>query len=413
MINKRKAWNKLKEKNKILIFGLCYIIIAILVFLMLSQIQYEKYTNQMNIVIAEIVDKIVKKYPDVEEEEIIKILNGTEQSQKKYILEKYGYTQNTVAIEEISKERSSFIKIDIAIIIAGGIAVTIVLLSYNKKREEKISDINSYIGKVNSGNYELKIEENGEDELTKLRNELYKTTVLLRETAENSEKEKTNLSNSLTDISHQLKTPLTSIRIMIDNIQNNPDMDEKTRNEFIEDISKQIDWISSLVISLLKLAKFDAGSIVMRDEEINVKKLIQNIISNLAILIDIKDIKIEENISEQITLFADYNWQLEALTNIIKNCIEHSFDGGKIKIEAESNSVFTKIIITDEGEGIGKNDLNRIFERFYRVDKSHSKEVGGTGLGLSIVKHGAIYHNAVIHIDSAPGKGTSISLEFK
>ena len=399
----------MKEKNKILIFGLCYIIIAILVFLMLSQIQYEKYTNQMNIVIAEIVDKIVEKYPDVEEEEIIKILNGTEQSQKKYILEKYGYTQNTVAIEEISKERSSFIKIDIAIIIAGGIAVTIVLLSYNKKREEKISDINSYIGKVNSDNYELKIEENGEDELTKLRNELYKTTVLLRETAENSEKEKTNLSNSLTDISHQLKTPLTSIRIMIDNIQNNPDMDEKTRNEFIEDISKQIDWISSLVISLLKLAKFDAGSIVMRDEEINVKKLIQNIISNLAILIDIKDIKIEENISEQITLFADYNWQIEALTNIIKNCVEHSFDGGKIKIEAESNSVFTKIIITDEGEGIEKKDLNRIFERFYKSAKSSENSIG---IGLALAKTIIEKERGYIKVESEVGKGTKFEIKY-
>lgn len=409
MINKRKAWNKLKEKNKILIFGLCYIIIAIFVFLMLSQIQYEKYTNQMNIVIAEIVDKIVEKYPDIEEEEIIKILNGTEQSKKKYILEKYGYTQNTVAIEEISKERSSFIKIDIAIIIAGGIAVTIVLLSYNKKREEKISDINSYIGKVNSGNYVLKIEENGEDELTKLRNELYKTTVLLRETAENSEKEKTNLSNSLTDISHQLKTPLTSIRIMIDNIQNNPDMDEKTRNEFIEDISKQIDWISSLVISLLKLAKFDAGSIVMRDEEINVKKLIQNIISNLAILIDIKDIKIEENISEQITLFADYNWQLEALTNIIKNCIEHSFDGGKIKIEAESNSVFTKIIIADEGEGIEKKDLNRIFERFYKSAKSSENSIG---IGLALAKTIIEKERGYIKVESEVGKGTKFEIKY-
>lgn len=409
MINKRKAWNKLKEKNKILIFGLCYIIIAIFVFLMLSQIQYEKYTNQMNIVIAEIVDKIVEKYPDIEEEEIIKILNGTEQGQKKYILEKYGYTQNTVAIEEISKERSSFIKIDIAIIIAGGIAVTIVLLSYNKKREEKISDINSYIGKVNRGNYELKIEENGEDELTKLRNELYKTTVLLRETAENSEKEKTNLSNSLTDISHQLKTPLTSIRIMIDNIQNNPDMDEKTRNEFIEDISKQIDWISSLVISLLKLAKFDAGSIVMRDEEINVKKLIQNIISNLAILIDIKDIKIEENISEQITLFADYNWQLEALTNIIKNCVEHCFDGGKIKIEAESNSVFTKIIIADEGEGIEKKDLNRIFERFYKSAKSSENSIG---IGLALAKTIIEKERGYIKVESEVGKGTKFEIKY-
>lgn len=399
----------MKEKNKILIFGLCYIIIAIFVFLMLSQIQYEKYTNQMNIVIAEIVDKIVEKYPDIEEEEIIKILNGTEQSQKKYILEKYGYTQNTVAIEKISKERSSFIKIDIVIIIAGGIVVTIVLLSYNKKREEKISDINSYIGKVNRGNYELKIEENGEDELTKLRNELYKTTVLLRETAENSEKEKTNLSNSLTDISHQLKTPLTSIRIMIDNIQNNPDMDEKTRNEFIEDISKQIDWISSLVISLLKLAKFDAGSIVMRDEEINVKKLIQNIISNLAILIDIKDIKIEENISEQITLFADYNWQLEALTNIIKNCVEHSFDGGKIKIEAESNSVFTKIIIADEGEGIEKKDLNRIFERFYKSAKSSENSIG---IGLALAKTIIEKERGYIKVESEVGKGTKFEIKY-
>ena len=376
---------------------------------MLSQIQYEKYTNQMNIVIAEIVDKIVEKYPDIEEEEIIKILNGTEQGQKKYILEKYGYTQNTVAIEEISKERSSYIKIDIAIIIAGGIVVTIVLLSYNKKREEKISDINSYIGKVNRGNYELKIEENGEDELTKLRNELYKTTVLLRETAENSEKEKTNLSNSLTDISHQLKTPLTSIRIMIDNIQNNPDMDEKTRNEFIEDISKQIDWISSLVISLLKLAKFDAGSIVMRDEEINVKKLIQNIISNLAILIDIKDIKIEENISEQITLFADYNWQLEALTNIIKNCVEHSFDGGKIKIEAEGNSVFTKIIITDEGEGIEKKDLNRIFERFYKSAKSSENSIG---IGLALAKTIIEKERGYIKVESEVGKGTKFEIKY-
>lgn len=399
----------MKEKNKILIFGLCYIIIAIFVFLMLSQIQYEKYTNQMNIVIAEIVDKIVEKYPDIEEEEIIKILNGTEQSQKKYILEKYGYTQNTVAIEKISKERSSFIKIDIVIIIAGGIVVTIVLLSYNKKREEKISDINSYIGKVNRGNYELKIEENGEDELTKLRNELYKTTVLLRETAENSEKEKTNLSNSLTDISHQLKTPLTSIRIMIDNIQNNPDMDEKTRNEFIEDISKQIDWISSLVISLLKLPKFDAGSIVMRDEEINVKKLIQNIISNLAILIDIKDIKIEENISEQITLFADYNWQLEALTNIIKNCVEHSFDGGKIKIEAESNSVFTKIIIADEGEGIEKKDLNRIFERFYKSAKSSENSIG---IGLALAKTIIEKERGYIKVESEVGKGTKFEIKY-
>ena len=399
----------MKEKNKILIFGLCYIIIAILVFLMLSQIQYEKYTNQMNIVIAEIVDKIVEKYPDIEEEEIIKILNGTEQSQKKYILEKYGYTQNTVAIEEISKERSSFIKIDIAIIIAGGIAVTIVLLSYNKKREEKISDINSYIGKVNSGNYELKIEENGEDEISRLRNELYKTTILLRETAENSEKEKVSLSNSLADISHQIKTPITSMRIMLDNIEDNPNMDSKTRVEFIKEISKQVDWISSLVVSLLKLAKFDAGAIVMKNEEINVRNLIDKAVSNLAIILDVKNIKIISNIDEAATINADYNWQLEAITNIIKNAVEHSSDNSNIYINVENTSVFVKIQIKDEGEGISKKDINHIFERFYKSKNSSENSIG---IGLSLAKTIIEKANGYIKVESEEGKGTMFEIKY-
>ena len=147
----------------------------------------------------------------------------------------------------------------------------------------------------------------------------------------------------------------------------------------------------------------------MRDEEINVKKLIQNIISNLAILIDIKDIKIEENISEQITLFADYNWQLEALTNIIKNCIEHSFDGGKIKIEAESNSVFTKIIIADEGEGIEKKDLNRIFERFYKSAKSSENSIG---IGLALAKTIIEKERGYIKVESEVGKGTKFEIKY-
>ena len=286
--------------------------------------------------------------------------------------------------------------------------MTIVLI-YNRKKEREIKKINKYLNEINNGNYELKIEENCEDELSKLKNELYKTTVLLRETAENSEQEKINLSNSLADISHQIKTPLTSIRIMLDNIEENPDMDSKTREEFIEDISKQIEWISSLVISLLKLAKFDAGAIKMNDQEVNVKKLINHVLSNLAILLDIKNIKIEQKIDDDTIIKADYNWQLEALTNIIKNAIEHSNENGTIHIDVENNSVFVKIKIRDEGEGINKKDIKHIFDRFYKAKKSSENSIG---IGLSLAKTIIEQENGYIKVDSEVDRGTTFEIKY-
>ena len=238
---------------------------------------------------------------------------------------------------------------------------------------------------------------------------LYKTTILLRETAENSEKEKVSLSNSLADISHQIKTPITSMRIMLDNIEDNPNMDSKTRVEFIKEISKQVDWISSLVVSLLKLAKFDAGAIVMKNEEINVRNLIDKAVSNLAIILDVKNIKIISNIDEAATINADYNWQLEAITNIIKNAVEHSSDNSNIYINVENTSVFVKIQIKDEGEGISKKDINHIFERFYKSKNSSENSIG---IGLSLAKTIIEKANGYIKVESEEGKGTMFEIKY-
>ena len=300
-------------------------------------------------------------------------------------------------------------RINIALISTFGIIIVFLVLAYNWRREREIKKINQYLNEINSGNYELKIKENCEDEISRLKNELYKTTVLLRETAENSEREKINLSNSLADISHQIKTPLTSIRIMLDNIEENPNMDSKTREEFIEEISKQIDWISSLVIALLKLAKFDAGAIKMNDQEINAKKLINNVISNLAIIIDVKNIKIEQKIDDNVMLKADYNWQLEALTNIIKNAIEHSNENGTIHIDVENNSVFVKIKIRDEGEGIEKKDIKHIFDRFYKAKKSAENSIG---IGLSLAKIIVEQENGYIKVNSEVDRGTTFEIKY-
>lgn len=396
------------EKVKIAICGACLVIVAILGYCYISEKQNEKYEYIVNSAISNIVDTVIEKYPDVREEEILNILRNTKNN-KTNILKKYGYLDNENYIKKLEDEKNVDRKINILYVSILGIVIILIVIYYNNKKEIRIREVNQYLNEVNRGNYKLKIEENGEDEISRLRNELYKTTILLRETAENSEKEKVSLSNSLADISHQIKTPITSMRIMLDNIEDNPNMDSKTRAEFIKEISKQVDWISSLVVSLLKLAKFDAGAIVMKNEEINVRNLIDKAVSNLAIILDVKNIKIISNIDEAATINADYNWQLEAITNIIKNAVEHSSDNSSIYINVENTSVFVKIQIKDEGEGIGKKDINHIFERFYKSKNSSENSIG---IGLSLAKTIIEKANGYIKVESEKGKGTMFEIKY-
>lgn len=396
------------KKLKIILCGVCFILIEVLCYKTISAKQNEKYENIVNSTISSIVDSVKEKYPNVTDEEILEILRNTKKD-KSQALKKYGYFENENYIKKLEEEKEQDETKNIIYISIFGVVILVIVLLYNKKSEKRIKEINQYLNEVNRGNYELKIKDNGEDEISKLRNELYKTTVLLRETAENSEKEKVSLSNSLADISHQIKTPITSIRIMLDNIEENPEMDSKTREEFIKEISKQVDWISSLIISLLKLAKFDAGAIVMKNEEINVKKLIENAISNLAIILDIKNIKVITNIDEKATINADYNWQLEAITNIIKNAVEHSKDNSNIYINVKNTNVFIKIQIKDEGEGISKKDIKHIFERFYKSKNSSENSIG---IGLSLAKTIIEKANGYIKVESEEGKGTMFEIKY-
>lgn len=404
------------ELKKIIISALIILIISIISILTINKVQYKKYTNIINNKIVEIISNVQeladKEDIEIDDQEIIEILrkksNGTQGTK---LLENYGYNGDYVYINQLNDEMKMTQIYEIILIIAIFILTITIWTLYTIKQNKKIHEIDMYLKKVNSGDYTLKIEENSEDELSKLRNELYKTTVLLREAAENSKKENINLSNSLADISHQLKTPLTSIRIMIDNIYDNPDMDEETKMDFIKSINNQIEWISSLVVSLLKLAKFDAGTIVMNDENVNIIELINNVKDNLSIILELKEIDIilEYDRSKPIIVSIDYTWQLEALTNIIKNAIEHSKNNSKIHIKIEDSSVFTKIIIADEGEGISKKDLPHIFQRFYKSEKSSENSIG---IGLSLAKTIIEKDNGYINVKSEEGKGTTFYIKY-
>ena len=372
----------------------------------MTTIRNKEYSKAFNSKIDSIIEQIITDHPEIKEEELIKSINK-ESNNRDQILKKYGYDEEIVAVKEIDDIMKKNVTQNIIFLIIFFATSLGIYVIYAIIQDRKIKEINKYLKGINNGNYTLKIQDNGEGELSKLRNELYKTTILLKENALNSEKEKEQLSNSLADISHQLKTPLTSIRIMLDNILENPEMEKEVREDFLKDISKQMEWISSLVISLLKMAKFDAGSIKMENEEINVKELINNVVSNLSILLEVKDVQVVTKIDENSTFIADYKWQLEALTNIVKNAIEYSNQSSKIYINVENNAVFLKIKIRDTGKGIEKKDIKHIFERFYKTKSNHEESIG---IGLSLAKTIIEQNNGYIKVDSEIGKGTTFEI---
>lgn len=399
---------KNRNSRKTIILGIIVIMLSTGIFWVINNIQYRKYLKIVNAKIDNIISQVIEKYPDITEEEVLEILKNNETSESS-VLEKYGYTPDISYIKTLGEQIETNKKQNIALVIIFGTVSLGIYLIYVITQEKKIAEINEYIKQINNKNYILKIEENDNGELSKLRNELYKTTVLLKETAEISEKEKENLNTAIADISHQLKTPLTSIRIMLDNIQDDPDMEKEVREDFLIEISKQIDWISSLVVALLKIAKFDAGTIKMENNEINAKNLIDNIVSNLAILMELKNIEIITNVDEKATFIADYKWQQEALTNILKNAIEHSKQNSRIYITVENTSLFLKIIIKDEGSGIDKEDLKHIFQRFYKTKNSSENSIG---IGLPLAKAIIEQSNGYIKVETKYGEGTSFEVKY-
>ena len=405
-----------ENKNiKYLILPMIILTITVSITITIQTIkQYKTVTITLNEKIAEIMGKISESNPEIDSREIIEILNSaknTEQYEKgQKELSKYGIEIDKInSIKLIENQMKTNLKLNILIIVLFSILWMTIIVLYLRKRDKKIKQITNYINQIKNKKYDLNIEENTEDELSNLKNELYKITIMLKEESEISKKDKENLKMSVEDISHQLKTPLTSITIMLDNLKDNPNMEEKTKQKFIFEISKQVEWINWLVISMLKLSKLDANVVQFYDEKINLKKFIGEIIKNLEIPIEVKNQKIIIDGNENVSFIGDYKWQQEAITNIIKNCIEHNANKGTIYINYEENSLFTKITIRDEGEGISKEDLKHIFERFYKGKNSSENSVG---IGLALAKNIIEKNNGMINCKSELDKGTEFVIKY-
>lgn len=399
-----------KYLKKYLIQILIVVIVFLISFIFISKLEYNEYKRNFNYKINGIFLLLQEKYPDITKNDLIKILNSD--NSKTNILKEYGYD---IEIDSLLIQNDKLnVRYNIyKVVIIGLCLVTLIYLfvTSHLESDKEIDKIIRLLKKINHKNYELNIDELSEDKLSILREEIYKTTIMLKENADNSLKDKINIKNSLQDISHQLKTPLTSINIMLDNISDDPNMKVEVREEFIRHIKREMASITFLVQAILKLSRFESNTITFYPKEVSAQKIIDTVISNVSNLSDLKNICIVVDNRCKNKIKCDFKWQVEALTNILKNAIEYSYDDNKVILECNDNNLYTEFRIKDFGKGMSAEDTINIFKRFYKGENTDINK-DSIGIGLSLSKAIIEKDNGQIVVESKKEKGTTFIIKY-
>lgn len=359
-----------------------------------------------------IIGQIISQRPEVEEEIIDIITQGNSKENinlGKEILAKYNYGNNlSLTNEPIIKESMSKIFIIFLILICFVLIVSLILaILYFRKIYKDIKDMTDYVYNSSEGrNFDMK-NRNQEGQIGLLKTELIKMINILKEKVELLNNEKIFLNEVISDISHQLKTPMTSLIILNDLMYE--DLPKETKIEFLDKIKSQLNRMEWLIKSMLKLSKVEAKVIDFEKKEVKVSELIKKSISPSLISMEIKNIELTVNGDENISYIGDINWSCEAFVNIIKNCIEHTDTNGKINISYEENPLYCEVVIKDSGEGIDKKDLPHIFKRFYKGKSSKDDSVG---IGLAMAKSIIESQNGYIYVKSEKNKGSEFHIIF-
>lgn len=355
------------------------ILFSIVLFItaLINLCEYNTYRINYNNKISSIIELVVSKYQDISKEEIYNIINN--KSDKSNVLKEYGiYDDIDNLVIENENKYTFYLVVNLMLVVILFIIFYIIIFKDKYLFNKNINKLTKYFSEINNGNYDIDINDNKENNLSILKNEIYKTTIMLKEQASNSKKDKEELKVMLEDISHQLKTPLTAINIYIDNLLDN-DIDYKTRNEFLKEIKKDINNMNFLILNLLKLSKFDTNTIKYEVKKYKVDSIISKVINNLSYLSDLKNININVIGNKNIVLNCDYRWEVEAISNIVKNALEHCYS--KVEISYKEYKSYVEIRIINDGDTINKKDIKHIFDRFYKI--SNDKDSIGIGLALS------------------------------
>lgn len=404
------VWNK-EMKKLTAVFAFVFLMAFLAVNLCVG-VYCNRLRTEYNELLAAVFGNVAAVYPEVTEDEMVQVLreSGNEELGAS-ILAKYGvlgtYGSETFAAQErnlLLLRLCSNMVLLLLFLLCG-----LLLYSYLWKRQQRIYGLTYYMERLNRHEYKLDIEDNGDDELSGLRNEIYKLVVLLREQADMAVEQKHALADSVADISHQLKTPLTSVTVLMDNLAENPDMDQAVRQRFMSEITRQVTGMSWLVATMLKLSRLDAGVVELQRIRLDVGSLVEEALRRLEIAAEWKQLSFSVNVPKDIGLYVDKSWTEEALLNIVKNAIEHSPEGSRIEIQGEENDVYIRIVVRDHGEGITEEEQRKLFCRFYNGSAAKGDSVG---IGLALAKEIVEKQGGYISVDSRRGEGTSFILKF-
>ena len=333
------------------------------------------YTNQ-------VIAKIVEEYPEQEEEIVQNIfLNNQEDDENiEDILSKYGFSNENIDIGNTQFQIIDKVILLFAIFFSIAILGIICIYAlYIRKQNKKLKELDSYCKEILKGNYIIDLKEQDESDFSKLKNDIYDMTIMLKEKNSLLEKNNKAIEKLIADISHQLKTPLTSLNLINDILYT--DLSEEKKKEFLDSSQKELEKINWLIKTVLNIAKLDSKTLILDKKNENAYHLCLEVKNNFKAMCEINHANIEIISNKEESINCDKKWTIEAMNNIVKNAIEH---GAKtITIQLEENTMYTKVSIKDDGEGIDKEDLGHIFDRFYKAKNSKENSLG---IGLAFCK---------------------------
>ena len=386
-----------------LLFFLSFFIIFCFSQFLLKQYRRNFFETQVNF-----INDMVLAYPELEYD-IMKIYKNPSQNFSMDLLKKYGYTDdehlsylNYISSLETITNQSFFLSFLLLFFLIGGFVIYFYYQKY-----KRIQDVHDYLFRVLQNDYSVDLKDYQEDSISSLKSDLMKVTSKLRNISESSLRDKKNLERTLSDISHQLRTPLTSMYLINDILSSSKSKKSEVK-KFLSQQKEQLERMEWLIVTLLKMSQIDSGTIVFQKTPECVKKIVLQALQPSLIPLELKNIQWDVDILDDLTCVCDFHWTIESLVNIIKNAMEHTLSGGCIHICANDNPLYVEILIQDNGIGIKKEDLSHIFERFYKGNtKSES-----IGIGLNLSKTIVEKQNGTIHVESKEGVGTTFIIHF-
>lgn len=406
-------------RNKELQSIIIKIIVFQLLFGMIVVILVNNYIDKINTAIIEqnqgLLGNLLSGHPELEQELIPYITKDISQERIKLgeeILEKYGY------IKELNKYSQPLLKdivpslysiLFVMIVLFTLLLIIIINLEYNKIYA-KIRKVSTAAEKVVEGDFHVYLKDEGEGEFNILNHQFNQMANRLENSLETLKKEKVFLKNTISDISHQLKTPLSSLIMLNDLMLEDKEMDDLVRTTFLQRSKAQLERMEWLIINLLKVARIEAGAIEFKKEKIYLKDVVDLALETLRPKFNIDNVSVETPKGFKGIFYGDKEWTVEALINILKNSLEHSGEKKNVEIKLEETPLFSNITIRDYGEGIDAKDLPHIFKRFYRTNTRLKSD--SIGIGLNLAKLIIESQEGSVSVKSVKGKGTTFTISF-